>query len=264
MPDSTADSQPSQSFADRLRGGQTLLGTMLTTAAPQWLPLVSAAGVDAVFIDTEHTPLDRREVAWMCRAFGAAGIASLVRIPAPDPYQACMALDDGATGVIAPYIETLEQVRQLVGATKHRPLKGHRLAERLGGQVFESALETYSRQRCRNNVLLIQVESQRAVDDLAQLVAVEGVDGTLLGPHDLTCNMGIPEQYDDQRFIDAVAEVCRVCRAANVAPGMPWWPPLGSVERYMQLGIQLMFYGSDAGLFGAALEQGIKQLRQVR
>ncbi len=261
MPDSNASPSARVSFADRLRGGETLLGTMLTTAAPHWVGIVSAAGLEMVFIDTEHTAIDRREVAWMCRALRAAGIAPLVRIPAPDPYQACMALDDGAVGVIAPYIETVQQVQQLVGATKRRPLTGHRLAERLAGHAFEPELESYTRRRCAENVLLIQIESQRAIDQLSQLIAIDGVDATLLGPHDLTCNMGIPEQYDHPRFVAAVEQMCQLCRDGGVAPGMPWWDPLGPVERYLQLGIQLMFYGSDAGLFASGLQQGLQKLR---
>ena len=111
-----------------------VIGTLITHGSPFWPPKVAEIGFDFVFIDTEHIALDRTQVSWMCQTYHALGMAPFVRIPSPDPYQACVVGDDGAVGIIAPYIETPEQVRQLVGATKLRPLKGRSLERWLSGE----------------------------------------------------------------------------------------------------------------------------------
>ena len=122
-------------FLQQLNSGKRLYGTAVVCSSPSWPGAVKRAGADFVFIDTEHTPLDRGTVAQMCLAYGALGLPPLVRTPSPDPYEACKVLDAGAAGVLAPYIEHPEQVSKLVGAAKMRPLKGQRL---------EAALEDFA------------------------------------------------------------------------------------------------------------------------
>ena len=111
-------------FRKALRGRARVYGTLVVSPSPHWPAAVKAADLDFVFIDTEHIAQDRKELAWMCQAYRALEIAPIVRIPAPDPYQASMVLDGGACGVVAPYVETVEQVQKLVGAVKFCPLKG--------------------------------------------------------------------------------------------------------------------------------------------
>ena len=88
-------------LGEALRNGQRVYGTLIVSPSPHWPALVSTIGLDFVFIDTEHIAIDRHELAWMCRAYGAMNLAPVVRFPSPDPYQACMVLDGGACGVVA-------------------------------------------------------------------------------------------------------------------------------------------------------------------
>ena len=94
-----------------LRSGARVYGTLVISPAPSWPTQVKRLGLDFVFLDTEHISLDRHQLSWMCQTYSALGIAPLVRIPSPDPYQATMVLDGGAAGVVAPYVETVEQVK---------------------------------------------------------------------------------------------------------------------------------------------------------
>src|SRR5277367_4121726 len=116
-------------FKARLRAGQNLYGTLIVSTSPRYPAEVVKVGFDFVFIDTEHIAIDRSLLSWMCQTYRGYGLTPVVRIPAPDPYQACMAMDGGACGLIAPYIETAAQARALVGAVKYRPLKGRKLEE---------------------------------------------------------------------------------------------------------------------------------------
>ena len=103
-----------------MRSGRRVYGTLIVSTSPKWPEAVKDSGLDFVFIDTEHIPIGRETLSWMCRAYAAIGLPPIVRIPSPDPFEACKVLDGGACGIIAPYVETAEQVRELVGAVKGR------------------------------------------------------------------------------------------------------------------------------------------------
>ena len=97
----------------RLHAGQRVYGTLIVSPSPAWLDAVSGMGLDFVFIDTEHIALNRETVSWMCRTYRAMGLPPLVRIPNQDPDTASMVLDDGASGVVIPYVEDVETVRKM-------------------------------------------------------------------------------------------------------------------------------------------------------
>jgi 2-keto-3-deoxy-L-rhamnonate aldolase RhmA len=127
----------------RLLAGETVFGTLIVSPSPRWPDAVRRCGLDFVFIDTEHIALDRAPLSWMCQTYSALGLPPLVRIPSPDPFAATMVLDGGAAGVVAPYVETAQQVRDLRGAVKFRPIKGQRLRQMLDGAPVEPELESY-------------------------------------------------------------------------------------------------------------------------
>lgn len=119
----------------KLRGGGRVYGTHLVSLGnPLCAGWISGLELDFVFICTEHIPIDRTETAAMCKVYGDAGIAPIVRIPFPSPQWANMAIEGGAQGIVAPYVESAEQVRELVGSVKYRPIKGRFLDDILSGR----------------------------------------------------------------------------------------------------------------------------------
>src|SRR5262249_536207 len=154
--------------------------------------------------------------SWMCRTYRAMNIAPIVRIPAPDPYQATMALDGGACGIIAPYVETVEQVEALRGAVKFRPLKGKKLQNVLDGkEELNEELESYMEEKRNSQLLIINIESGPALEALDDLLNVPDLDAVLIGPHDLSCSLGVPEQYRHPKFDQAVREILQKARVAG-------------------------------------------------
>jgi 4-hydroxy-2-oxoheptanedioate aldolase len=104
--------------------------------------------------------MDWHNLGWMCHAFRGLGIAPIVRIPRPDPFEACRVLDMGARGIVAAYVETAEQVQLLRGAVKCRPLKGRKLEQLLSGKTpLEGEMVEYVRNYNQNHVLLVNIES---------------------------------------------------------------------------------------------------------
>lgn len=200
----------------------------------------------------------------MCQTYAALGLPPLVRIPSPDPYAACMALDGGASGVIAPYVETVEQVQALRGAVKLRPLKGERLTQALANPSdLELELAAYLAKKNEDSLLIINIESVPALGRLDEMLAVPGLDAVLIGPHDLSCSLGLPEQYEHPHFEEAVLTIVRKARARGVAAGIHWWGNPDSLAGWAKAGLNLIIYSADITATQRYIGEGVARLREA-
>lgn len=251
-------------FLDRLKAGKRLYGTAVLSPSPLWPSAIKKAGADFVFIDTEHTPLDRTILAQMCQTYKGLGLPPLVRIGSPDPHEARRVLDGGASGILAPYIESPAQVRELAGAVKLRPLKGELLEEALQEpDVLTPELKDYLRNYNKENFLMINIESVPAMERLEQILAEPGLDGVIIGPHDLSISLGLPEQYHNPRFEDAVNEIIVRAREKGLAAGIHF-----SQEHQLQIkwagaGANIILHSSDLALFRQRLKEDITAIRNA-
>ncbi|MES2691962.1 MAG: aldolase/citrate lyase family protein [Verrucomicrobiota bacterium] len=244
-----------------LRGGRAY-GTLIVSDSPRWPGQIAQIGLDFVFIDTEHVALDRQPLAWMCQTYAALGLPPIVRIPSPDPYAATMALDAGAAGIVAPYIETVEQVQALRGAVKLRPLKGARLDAVLGGRAkLEPELSAYQQTHYGENILMINIESRPAVENLDALLAVEGVDAVLVGPHDLSSSLGIPERYDAPEFDAAIRTIAHKARARGIGAGIHSWMGIPRQVAWAEMGLNYFIHSADIIAMKQTLTAEVKELR---
>ena len=247
-----------------LRAGVRVYGTCVISPAPQWPRMIAKTGLDFVFIDTEHIVLDRAQLSWMCQTYAGLGMAPIVRIPAPDPYLATQMVDAGAVGVIVPYVESVSQVHDLRGAVKLRPLKGNRLSRVLSGEEQLSQEERqYLTDYNQGNLCIVNIESIPALNALDEILAVPDIDALLIGPHDLSINLGIAEQYDHPRFEEAVQTVFRKGRNAGVGVGMHYSGSDGKqkLSKWAEWGMNLIIHSSDLCIVGNTLKQDIGAFR---
>ena len=249
-----------------LHEGRTAFGTMVVSTSPAFVPHIAGAGLDCVFLDTEHIPIERQTLAWMCRAYAGAGLAPIVRIPSPDPYAACQVLDGGAQGVVAPYVESIEEVKALVGAVKLRPLKGEKLRRVLNGEeVLEGELKEYIKSRSKDSILLVNIESTPAIRALSELLSVPGLDGVLLGPHDLSCSLGIPEQYEHPDFKTAITTIAQSARKRGLIAGAHYMCPQTKelAAEWMASGYNLIIQRADVVYAARGVAEEVTALRAM-
>ena len=250
-------------LSDKLRQGLNVYGTCVTSTGPMWPAAIAGAGLDFVFIDSEHIPLDRNELALMCQAFKASGVSPVVRIPSPDPYRACQVIDGGAQGVVAPYLESVEQVRELVGAVKYRPLKGELLTAYLdGSKKMSDSLKKYI-EGYNNALCIANIESVPAIERLDELLSVPGLDAVFIGPHDLSVSLGIPEQYDHPEFIQAVRQIIHQTRAKGLSIGIHFSLEPERQVYWMREGVNIVVHSFDIALFLQRLRHDIQLIKQA-
>lgn len=239
-----------------LRSGQTVYGTMLSLCRnPRWAEVLAGLGFDYVIVDTEHSPYGRSEVADLVAMLYRCGMVPIVRVYRPDPFLVAMALDAGAHGVLVPYCETVEEVKEVLGAARYRPLKGalgRRARE--GGGLVNRETEEYLAGFNANSVVIIGIESVPAVENLEAILAAGDIDAIFIGPHDMTVSLGIPEQYDHPKMQETVRRVYRICESRNVPAGVHWWM-LDQVTRSLAEGSRFILWSSD----GVALAEGYRR-----
>jgi len=249
---------------EALHSGKRIYGTLLTSSSPLWFGVIEELKLDCIFLDTEHNTLDWHDLGWMCRAYTGIGVAPIVRIPKADGFDACRAFDAGAAGIVAAYVETPEQVNELRSAAKLRPLKGKRLAELLSGEKkLEGELADYVPKRNEGHSLLINIESVPAVEALDEILAVPDIDGVLIGPHDLSCSLGVPEQYDHPLFEAAVHKIISKARAKNIGVGCHNLPRIEQEIGYAKAGLNLILRQIDRTLFRRALHEDLSKIKQA-
>lgn len=273
-------------------------GTCIINPSPHYLAVATACKLDFVFLDTEHIALDRHPLAWMCQAYGASGIIPIVRIPSVNRSDACTALAGGAKGIVAPYVETVDEVLELVSAAKLRPLKGKLLTQalamlrqvafdkveedrkagkptpsanagyddpldRIASLVTEETL-AFMRKKSDGISLFINIESVPAMEKLSHLLSVPGVDGVFIGPHDLSVQLGIPEQWENPRLLEACDSIVVECARQRLTVGNHY-SFAHAVEyqlRWQALGLNLVIHSADVKLFMNALKADLTQLRK--
>ncbi len=231
----------------KTQAGGIVYGTMLSMSRnPRWTAPMGAFGLDYVIIDSEHSPRGRSEMADFIAAFGYSGVAPIVRIPIPDSHYVTMALDAGAHGILAPYCETVDEVKEVVAAAKWRPLKGEMVRRVIDAGEFPSqATKEYLEERNRNSVCIIGIESVPAVENLDAILSVGGIDAVFVGPNDLTITLGIPDQYDHPDYEAALREVIRVCQKHGV-PNLFHHQTVELTTKWLREGVRFVLYSSDA------------------
>lgn len=249
---------------EALQIGKRIYGTCLSSPSPKMAMQLKNANLDFVFIDTEHCPFDRTQVSWMCQVFRNMNVAPFVRIPSHSPYEACAMLDGGAAGIIAPYIETVEQVQQLRGAVKYRPLKGEKLQRVLDGtyKLTEEEVNFFKRYN-QEHLLILNIESRAAVDHIDEILAVPDIDAIFIGPHDLSINLGKPEDYENPEWEDYISTTIKKCLEHNVGVGNHFSFDIEKQINWAKQGMNILIWNVDSIRIVQALNQDFSHIKDA-
>ncbi|MDP7104279.1 MAG: aldolase/citrate lyase family protein [SAR202 cluster bacterium] len=248
----------------KMQAGGIIYGMMLSMSRnPRWGAAMSGFGLDYVVIDTEHSPRGRHDVADFISAFTYSGVVPIVRVPIPDSHYVTMALDAGAQGVLAPYCETVDEVKEVVAAAKWKPLKGALARKAIEtGELPSEETRTYLENRNRNNICIIGIESVPAIENLDNILSVDGIDAVFVGPNDLSISLGVPDQYDHPDYEAALREVIRICKAHNV-PNLFHHQTVELSTRWLREGVRWVLYSSDSRQMHNGVREDFGRIKAV-
>lgn len=207
----------------RMRAGGTALGAWLSIGDPLAAEAMAIQGWDWLLIDMEHGPIPLGVAATMVTAVRGTGVMPFVRPAWNESAQIQRVLDLGAYGIIVPVVNTAADARKVVQDARFPPL-GERSRGGIRANIaFGTDAATYSERANEEVLVLVQVETQLAVANAAEIVAVEGVDGVFVGPNDLAFSNGKrwPDVWDnDDDYMASIALIPRITAQAGKVAGI--------------------------------------------
>jgi len=244
-----------------LQEGGTVICAGPGFPSPELVEFLGYLGFDCIFVDAEHGVIGVERAQGMVRAADAAGVATLTRVPKNDPAVILGYLETGTGGVVVPHVNTADEARAVVQAVKYSPLgtRGSHSGTRAANYgVTQNGAEYFARANCET-LVAVMIEEVTALENLAEMLKVPGLDLCLIGPGDLSMSMGYPGQPDHPDVQAQVDMALHKIRAAGVAAGTVAGDGEG-VRRLFERGFQFALVGV-ARLFAASVRQLLAQAR---
>jgi len=244
-----------------LKSGGTAIGTMVCdTRNPAIAQALNVAGFDYFILDTEHGSYSLETVSDIMQMARLVGITPIVRVPDYTYPFIARTLDAGARGVMVPRVKTRAQVEQIVRAVKYPPM-GERgmMNARTNTDYRGMTIGEYGVQANAETMVIVQVETREAVEDIDAILAVPGVDAALMGPADLSVALGVM----DVGHPTVTEYIQRVVDAAK-RRGLPSGTHVGDLamlKTWRDKGMRLLMYSYDFGLIMSGAAAAIKELR---
>ncbi len=249
-------------LAGRLKSGELLIGSWITLAHPAIAEIMARSGFDWLAVDMEHSVITIREAEELIRVINLSGVFPLVRLTSNHPDQIKRVMDAGANGVIVPMVNSAVDAKRAVEAVKYPPFgkRGVGLARAQGyGTHFKEYLEWQE----QGSVVIVQVEHIDAVNSLEAIFSVEGVDGFIVGPYDLTGSMGIPGQFEHPDFLKAMERINKVSKAMRVPGGIHVIEPEPEqLQQRIDEGYPFIAYSLDIRMLDATCRRGLENIKE--
>jgi 2-dehydro-3-deoxyglucarate aldolase len=205
-------------FRKKLKAGEMLVGTLVTIPYPGVAEIIAEVGFDWLFIDTEHGAFNAQEAQDLLRAADHR-CPCVIRIPTKEEVWIKKALDIGASGIIAPGVNTAEEAERIVRMCKYPP-RGFRGVGIGRAHGYGLRFKEYMAQANEEVAVILQAENIRAVEHIAEIAAVPDLDAVFVGPYDLSASMGKMGMIDDAEVQEAIAKITAACRKAGIPLGI--------------------------------------------
>jgi 4-hydroxy-2-oxoheptanedioate aldolase len=206
----------------KLKSGQPTYGVLSTSADPQMAELFGLAGFDYYMLDAEHGLMDAAQVMDVIRACELVNITPMVRIGSKDPKIVLQYLDAGMMGLMMPGLETVADIRVLIDAVKYPPLgkRGMGLTRASGYIVVGNEAVDFINFSNEEIMVITQFEDAALLDRFEEMISQPGVDAVVIGPRDLSLNMGFPHGPNHPEVQEMIDRVVDICKKTGVAAGI--------------------------------------------
>lgn len=247
---------------NKLRRREISIGSWLTIGSASVAEIMSRAGFDWLTIDMEHSAITLKECQEMARVIELCGTVPLVRVGENNPALIKRVMDCGAGGVIVPMVNTAFQAREAVAAVKYPP-KGGRGVGLARAQGYGLNFESYKKWLDKESVVIVQIEHIEAVNNLEDILRVEGVDGFIVGPYDLSASLGIPGGFSRPEFKKALARIMKVTRNFGGSRGFHIVSPdTKAVLKKIREGYNFIGFSFDALFLGAGFKEDLSRIKK--
>jgi len=248
----------------KLRKNKLSIGSWITLAHPAIAEIISKDGFKWLTVDLEHSVITIREAEELIRIIDLCGVVPLVRLSANDTVQIKRVMDAGAHGVIVPMVNSASNAEQAVAAVRYPPY-GHRGVGLARAQGYGSRFEQYLNWANEKAVVIVQVEHIEAVNNLEEILSVEGVDGFFIGPYDLSGSLGIPGQFEHPYMKEAMERIQTIGNDSGKFSGIHVIEPdVNELKLRVDQGFRFVAYSVDIRMLDCACRFGLSSIREKK
>lgn len=208
------------------------LGTWITLTDSDVTDALARTGFDWFVIDTEHAPLTVDRVQKLVQPLSGTEVSPLVRVAWNDPVMIKLALDTGVEGVVIPWVNSKEDAIRAVKACKYPP-EGIRGFGPRRASVYGFD-QSYAKEANGRVCVIVQIETEQAVKNAEEILSVDGIDAFFIGPYDLSWSLGVPGEFESEKFKSAIDTVLKAGREAGKVGGVWTDDPKTAVKRIKQ------------------------------
>ena len=243
---------PQNAFKRALAAGKPQIGLWSSLASSYSVEVIAGAGFDWLLLDCEHSPNDLENLLTQLQAAAPYPAHSVVRVPWNDMVTIKRVLDIGAQSLLVPYVSTPEEARSAVSFTRYPPAGARGVAGTTRATRF-GRIKVYAQRAHEELCVLVQVETQAALDNIEPICAVEGIDGVFIGPADLHASLGHTGEIAHPQVKPRIDDAIRRIRKCGKAPGI-LTPNEADARRWLECGALFVAVGADVGILARGAE----------
>ena len=246
----------------KLKNNQLTLGSWIMMGNPMSVEVMALAGFEWLVIDIEHTSIDLETTQSLITTIQANGIKALVRVSKNEEVIIKRVLDMGADGIVVPMVCSKEDAEQAINYAKYPPV-GKRGVGLYRASKYGTKFEEYKKWVNEELVIIAQIEHIDAVNNIDEILQVEGIDGTIIGPYDLSGSIGYPGELEREDVQDAVKKVLNKCKEYNIPSGFHVVDTNpNSLQMKIDQGCTFLAYGIDYLFMRDAAVNGMNTLKE--
>eukprot|EP01006_Ploeotia_vitrea_P063106 TRINITY_DN84951_c0_g1_i1.p1 TRINITY_DN84951_c0_g1~~TRINITY_DN84951_c0_g1_i1.p1 ORF type:complete len:263 (-),score=12.08 TRINITY_DN84951_c0_g1_i1:201-989(-) len=256
---------PKNALKALLRSGGNALGTMVAEMKqPSVFSVLKNANFDYAIIDNEHGMFTTETLITMSGAAKNVGVTPIVRIPQNYRHWICQSLDAGAQGVMVPLIRTPAEVEEIVSYVKFPPVGARGNAQSRAWCDYKTGNVQQAMDDANNeSLVVIQIETVEAMENLDAIAKVPGVDVLFVGPNDLSIALGVAGEMTNPKLVEAIDKVVAACDANKIWPALQMNDP-ALAKHWAQKGMRILSTGSDVGFLTAGAKIFSKAVAEGR
>ena len=243
---------PRNAFKHALKAGQAQIGLWSSLSSNYTVEVIAGAGFDWLLLDMEHSPSDLENLLAQLQAAAPYSTHPVVRVPWNDMVAIKRVLDVGAQSLLVPYVSSAEEARAAVSYTRYPP-KGVRGVAGTTRATRFGRIRDYARRAQDEICLLVQVETEGALDNIEAICRVDGIDGVFIGPADLHASLGYAGEIANTAVKPRIDEAIRRIRRAGKAPGI-LTPSETDARHWLECGALFVAVGADVGILARGAE----------
>jgi 2-keto-3-deoxy-L-rhamnonate aldolase RhmA len=234
-----------QTFRQRLRSGDLLIGTFIKTPAPHVVEILGHAGLDFAVVDQEHAPIDLAQMDMLALAGKAVGLPLLSRRWGATPDWIAPLLDLGLTGVMVPHVLDAKGAERVCDAVRFARRKRGLSPSPRAGNYGGMTIPDYRATSDLNNVVMVQIEDESALDHLDAIAAIKDVDLLFIGPADLSQSLGV--NFPSPELDMAIDRIIAAGQRNGISIGL-FVGDAGQISAWHSKGVTVFVCGSDQAL----------------